>query len=156
MIWRLQYPPYLITFLETEQKNRGYFKTASIFLSGIFEDTDLAALAHLEYLSLPWEPPSVGLRRPSPFHKKRRSSIFGTPFLGNYILVDTMYYSPCRGRRWSAECCWFKVVEVVDFYILLPRAMFLSPLRSNDRFAYGARFYGAPTNFVSEWGERRH
>ena len=31
MIWRLQYPPYLITFLETEQKNRGYFKTASIF-----------------------------------------------------------------------------------------------------------------------------
>ena len=60
MIWRLQYPPYLITFLETEQKNRGYFKTASIFLSGIFEDTDLAMLAHLEYLSLPWEPPSVG------------------------------------------------------------------------------------------------
>ena len=39
---------------------------------------------------------------------------------GNYILVDTMYYSPCRGRRWSAECCWFKVVEVVDFYIPLP------------------------------------
>jgi hypothetical protein len=23
---------------------------------------------------------------------------------------------------WGAlECCWFKVVEVVDFYILLPR-----------------------------------
>ena len=38
-----------------------------------------------------------------------------------YILVGTMCYSPCRGRRWSAECCWFKVVEVVDFYILLPR-----------------------------------
>ena len=42
---------------------------------------------------------------------------------GNYIPVDTRYYSPCRGRRWSAECCWFKVVEVVDLYILLPRAM---------------------------------
>ena len=72
--------------------------------------------------------PVRGLRRPCPFHKKKRSSIFGTPFLGNYILVDTMYYSPCRGRRWSAECCWFKVVEVVDFYILLRREGFVSEI----------------------------
>ena len=48
------------------------FKTASIFLSGIFENTDLAMLAHLEYLSLPWEPPSVGLRRPCVFCKKEK------------------------------------------------------------------------------------
>ena len=39
-----------------------------------------------------------------------------------------MYYSPCRGRRWSAECCWFKVVEVVDFYILLRREGFASEI----------------------------
>ena len=38
-------------------------------------------------------------------------------------------------------------VEVVDLYILLPRAMFLSPLRSNDRFAYGALSRG-PRKFL--------
>ena len=88
MIWRLQYPPYLITFLETEQKNRGYFKTASIFLSGIFEDTDLAMLVHLEYLSLPWESPSVGLRRPCVFSKKRKEET---------ILVPSSFFAEREG-----------------------------------------------------------
>ena len=46
-----------------------------------------------------------------------------------------------------AQCCWFKIVEVVDLYILLPQAMFLSPLRSNDRFAYGALSRG-PRKFL--------
>ena len=57
-------------------------------------------------------------------------------FLGIYIPVDTMYYSPCRGRRWSCGVpekslifgvLWnvvgSKLLKLLIFYILLPRAM---------------------------------
>ena len=37
-------------------------------------------------------------------------------FSGIYISVDTMRcFFSCRGRRWSAECCWNKLLMLLVF-----------------------------------------
>ena len=56
--------------------------------------------------------------------QRKVMSILGTLFLGTIYLLTLCIILLVRSLCcYERNCCWFKVVEVVDFYILLPRAM---------------------------------